>query len=120
MSARATVLIGYLPAGKLDCFTSDSRSLANGVEMVCADSMVRRIYPILAAYVADFPEQCLVACCKENHCPKCLVTADERGNPLSSPIRDPQLIKEILEKRKKGQHPTEFEDFGLHTVYSPF
>jgi hypothetical protein len=35
-------------------------------------------------------------------------------------MRDPQLIKEILEKRKKGQHPTEFEDFGLRTVYSPF
>ncbi|KAG2141516.1 hypothetical protein BD769DRAFT_1349437 [Suillus cothurnatus] len=141
MSARATVLIGYLPAGKLGCFTSDSRSLASyrlfhhcmslllqpliaagrdGVEMVCADSMVRRIYPILAAYVVDFPEQCLVACCKENRCPKCLVAADERGDPLSSPMRDPQLIKEILEKRKKGQHPTEFEDFGLCTVYSPF
>ncbi|KAG2152586.1 uncharacterized protein EDB93DRAFT_1239922 [Suillus bovinus] len=126
MSARATVLIGYLPAGKLSCFTSDSQSLASyrlfhhcmslllqpliatgrdGVEMVCADSMV---------------QQCLVACCKENRCPKCLVAADERGDPLSSPMRDPELIKEILEKRKKGQHPTEFKDFGLRTVYSPF
>ncbi|KAG1815868.1 hypothetical protein EV424DRAFT_1626783 [Suillus variegatus] len=133
-SVRATVLIGYLPAGKLSCFTSDSRSLASyrlfhhcmslllqpliaagrdGVEMVCADSMVCQIYPILAAYVADFPEQCLVACCKENCCPKCLVAADERGDPLSSPMRDPQ-------EAKKGQHPTEFEDFGLRTIYSPF
>jgi len=92
----------------------------DGVEMVCANSMVRQIYPILAAYVADFPEQCLVACCKENRCPKCLVAADERGDPLSSPMQDPQLIKEILEKRKKGQHPTEFEDFGLCTIYIPF
>ncbi|KAG2047657.1 hypothetical protein BDR06DRAFT_985097 [Suillus hirtellus] len=90
------------------------------VEMVCADLMVCQIYPILAAYVADFPEQCLVACCKENCCPKCLVVVDERGDPLSSLMQDPQLIKEILEKRKKGQHPTEFEDFGLCTVYSPF
>ncbi|KAG2066523.1 hypothetical protein BDR04DRAFT_1129984 [Suillus decipiens] len=61
----------------------------DGVEMVCTDSMV--------PYMVDFPEQCLVACCKENCCPKCLVTADERGDPLSSPMRDPQLIKEILE-----------------------
>ncbi|KAG2073151.1 hypothetical protein BDR04DRAFT_1011522 [Suillus decipiens] len=35
-------------------------------------------------------------------------------------MRDPQLIKEVLEKRKNGQHPAEFEDYGLCTVYNPF
>ncbi|KAG1897031.1 uncharacterized protein F5891DRAFT_1130082 [Suillus fuscotomentosus] len=127
-SARAMVLIGYLPAGKLDCFTSDARSLAgyrlfhhcmsllleplvaasrNGVEMVCADSLIRRVFPILAAYVADFPEQCLVACCKENRCLKCL-------------MRDPEVTKDILEKRKNGQHPIQFDDNGLRAVFNPF
>ncbi|KAG1732914.1 uncharacterized protein EDB91DRAFT_1238697 [Suillus paluster] len=117
-SARATVLIGYLPAGKLDCFTPDARSLAgyrlfhhcmalllepligagnDGVEMVCADSWVCRVYPILAAYIADFPEQCLVSCCKEN-----------QWDALNSAMC------------KIGQHPPEFEANGLRAVYKPF
>ncbi|KAG1897449.1 uncharacterized protein F5891DRAFT_1129914 [Suillus fuscotomentosus] len=129
-SARATVLIGYLPASKLDCFTPDARSLAgyrlfhhcmalllqpligagnDGVEMVCADLWVRHIYPILAAYVADFPEQCL-----------CLVAANDRGDALNSAMHDPESTKEILHKRKIGQHPLEFEANGLRAVYKPF
>ncbi|KAG1782843.1 hypothetical protein EV702DRAFT_1040672 [Suillus placidus] len=97
-SARATVLIGYLPSGKLDCFTPDERSLA-GYRLFhhCEDGIEM-----------------------ENRCPKCVVAADERGDPLDSPMREPAVIKEILEKRKTGHHPAEFEEFGLRTVYAPF
>ncbi|KAG1886054.1 hypothetical protein F4604DRAFT_1877992 [Suillus subluteus] len=127
MSARATVLISYLPAGKLDCFTHDERSLTgyqlfhhcmslllqpliageDGVKMMCTDLSIHQVYLILAAYV-------------ENHCPKCVVAADERGDLLTLPMQNPALMKELLEKRKTGHHPAKFDDYILWTVYTPF
>ncbi|KAH7908431.1 hypothetical protein BJ138DRAFT_1012802 [Hygrophoropsis aurantiaca] len=138
-SRHATVLLGYIPVSKLAAF--DDNSLAGyrlfhycmkrllqplvkagerGVEMVCADGMVRRVYPILAAYVGDHPEQCLVACCAENRCPKCLVERDQRGINETAPARCQADTLQILQQERAGEYPPEFIADGLRAVFSPF
>ncbi|KAG5636644.1 hypothetical protein H0H81_007301 [Sphagnurus paluster] len=140
-SAHATILVGYLPVAKLECYSEPMRSLAgyrlfhycmskileilveageNGVEMVCADGRVRRVHPILAAYVADYPEQCLAGCCMENRCPRCAVKPDDRGSPVMSVLRDVEWTLKILDEHKRGQEPPQFERDGLRAIYQPF
>lgn len=139
-SAHATVLLGYLPVSKLECFTEKRRALEgyrlfhlcmqsmlaslvaagkDGVDMVCADGFIRRIYPILAAYIADHPEQCLVSGCKENHCPKCSVAPNGCGEPAHKPFKDPAHIVSVLDRVALGDTPPEYKDFGLRAI-DPF
>ncbi|CDO76939.1 hypothetical protein BN946_scf185006.g21 [Trametes cinnabarina] len=140
-SAHGTILLGYLPVAKLDCFSDKQRrSLEgyrlfhlcmrkliapliaagrDGVLMTCADGRIRRVYPILAAYIADHPEQCLVAACQENHCPKCTVTPDQRGEPVFSCLRDPERVTAVLKEAALGAKPAEFAEWGLRAL-EPF
>lgn len=86
----------------------------NGVDMVCADGFIRTAYPILAAYIADYPEQCLVACCQENCCPTCTVVPKQRGGyETCSVLRDPDKTLDALDSESGGMR---LEYFKVHKL----
>ena len=134
------ILLGYLPVTKLECFDEKKRAVEGyclfhkcmrslleplieagktGVMMICADGKCCRVHPILAAYIADHPEQCLIACCQQNRCPKCLVTTDNLGNPIPSSLRDPEDTIKTLHLAANGYSPEAFTKNGLRPV-DPF
>jgi Plavaka transposase len=144
-SKRATVLLGYLPISTLQCFPEGDRKLEQyrlfhyamhqllspliqasreGVRMTCADGHIRAVYPILFAYVADHPEQCLVTCCKTNRCPKCTVDYKLHGEFFSDrnqpPLRNVTQVKRDLLAHFQGRANPTFDENGLNLVYTPF
>jgi len=74
-----------------------------GVEMTCADGYVRRVFPILAALLPTIPEQCLIACCQENFCPRCTVSPRDRGEQKYSPLRTEPSVRSTLYQKQSGE-----------------
>ncbi|KAH8108644.1 hypothetical protein DFH11DRAFT_1691430 [Phellopilus nigrolimitatus] len=60
-----------------------------GVDMVGGDGDIRRVFPILACYPADYPEQCLVTCCYR--------VRGNIGDPGISELRTAQKTLDIIE-----------------------
>jgi hypothetical protein len=141
VSARATILIGYIPVPKLDNFAKKAQGIATyrlfhscmakllhpltglgetGTQMTCANGKHRRIHPILAAYVADHPEQCLVTCVQQNYCPKCLCEPNRRGENVTFPDCDQCRTTNILSVQEAGGRLGPFLLEGITAVFSPF
>ncbi|KAG9094144.1 hypothetical protein FRC06_011116 [Ceratobasidium sp. 370] len=90
-----------------------------GEDMLCADGGVRRVHPILAAYIADYPEQCTVACVRESRCPICWVPNDERGDPANEySFRSQRQTLDALEDYWNGYSAT-IKTLGIRPV-NPF
>ncbi|KAF8595396.1 hypothetical protein BDV93DRAFT_456883, partial [Ceratobasidium sp. AG-I] len=120
----AMLLVGYIPVAKLSWITNDKERsrkqwevyhesmaiilepLKNasviGVEMRCADGGVRRVYPIFAAHIGDWPEQCTVACSLSSRCPVCVVPFHERGSGIPGRLRTKHQTQELLQDGQRG------------------
>ncbi|KAG8784203.1 hypothetical protein FRC12_018893 [Ceratobasidium sp. 428] len=115
---RSMILLGYLPNDEFEEIEDLEvrqkcrwellhRSLAkifeplksaskDGVLARCADGYVRHIYPVLAAWIADFPEQTDLACTTRSGCPKCTQgwTGRGQGGPMA-PLRNQEEMAKI-------------------------
>jgi len=78
------------------------------------------IHPILAAYVADFPEQCLVGCNKESHCPRCLVQSQDRGDIEECVCHSMVDTLKTLWRMRRNKQSKKFDKEGLRPVFYPF
>ncbi|KZV82698.1 hypothetical protein EXIGLDRAFT_810315 [Exidia glandulosa HHB12029] len=142
-SRRAFRLIGYLPTLKPDETTmSDAlartirhRLFHKSMEIICEplfepakdgvmlpDSKgdVRKCFPILASYVADYPEQCLVTCIRYGQtCPKCTIHVDDFGqHAVGDPRRQADTLASIHRAREgtAAERDKILKDAGLNNI----
>ncbi|KAI0055241.1 hypothetical protein BV25DRAFT_1774451, partial [Artomyces pyxidatus] len=124
-SQHACVLIAYLSVEKLNSLHMSAQEKStrgqrlfhdsmrmileplvaagrDGIDMVCADGAVRRVHPILASHVADFPEQCLVTCSKNGTCPKCKCPANDLQDTFAKDPRTQEWTLGVIAEAKES------------------
>ncbi|KAI0311688.1 hypothetical protein OF83DRAFT_1177336 [Amylostereum chailletii] len=142
---HAQILLGYLPTTRLSHIKdAQTRRLAlsnlfhaalrtilhplkkagrHGVELASGDSVVRRCHPIFAVFVGDYPEQCLVVCCKQGDCPKkCILHDGDLGKDFEPEQRSLEDMLAALSSIDRG--PVEFvnacEAVDMKPIPHPF
>ncbi|KAJ3500836.1 hypothetical protein NLJ89_g9614 [Agrocybe chaxingu] len=125
-SKRACILLGYLPcAAMLKASNNTKKNICirnqrlfheamclmleplikagkEGVDMTGGNGEIQQVYPILACYVANFPEQCLVSCTKYGTCPKCRTPAKDLQNPNPAEPRTAEWTLGIIEEGRRN------------------
>ena len=95
-----------------------------GYEWDCADGQVRRSYPILAAWIADYQEHVILARIIDRLCPVCEIQRNEMAQEPSSRVRgfrdrDPMSYQQTLE-RGNPQDAEYLSSIGLRAEENPF
>ena len=86
------------------------------------DGIWRRCYPILAAFVGDYPEQALVTCTYNGRCPKCMCPSDKLGDYTRFPSRsyDDATDTYLLADGDILKFHAACRQAGLKPVFHPF
>ncbi|KAK7012448.1 hypothetical protein R3P38DRAFT_3209740 [Favolaschia claudopus] len=98
----------------------------DGMLVTGGDGNVRKVYPILASYVADYPEQCLVGCAKYGTCPKCQRSAADLEKPSPGDLRSPDWTLGIIADAENfsAESENKFHDYCMDHevagVHKPF
>lgn len=146
-SRQGYILLGYIPNVFLDHLSTKAarrRATLNlthaalglmteplidagkfGVPMATGNGDVYHVHPILAAHIADYPEQCTVTCVKKNHCPQCWVDPDDLSlPPAKHPYRDMQQVLLALDQLDLTQPLKPYTDAcaaaGIKPVVHPY
>jgi hypothetical protein len=112
VSSHAYILLGYLPATKINTertklelrharlqivhtamatiFASIKDIPPEGIEMVAGDGAVRRNSPIVAILSMDYPEQLVATCTRSGWCPKCPTPKHALGDNSKREVRNPR------------------------------
>ncbi|KEP45161.1 putative Zn-finger protein, partial [Rhizoctonia solani 123E] len=89
-----------------------------GVEMWCPDGRLRRIFPRVAAYTADWPEQSLQCCTSEGGCPICKTSNSVRGQIEDEiELREREETLEALRTYVKTQNEAHLNLLHLKPVW---
>ena len=142
-SQQGQILLAYLPTTRLDHITNKAvwhQVLANlfhacmsflleplkeagktGVPMMSGDGVWRRCHPILAVYVGDYPEQCLVAGAYSGDCPVCECEHDDLGTfPSVHDSRDLDIILDALRHPQAADFTRRCRDANVKPIQHPF
>ncbi|KAG2053153.1 hypothetical protein BDR06DRAFT_914253 [Suillus hirtellus] len=142
-SRRGQILLAYLPTTRLTQITNKAsrrRTLANlfhacmsriveplksagvdGMVLMSGDGITRHCHPIFAAFVGDYPEQCLVTGTMNGDCPVCTCPHNELGkHPSQHELRDLDAILDTLELLGSPLYTQACHDLRIKPLQHPF
>ncbi|KAG8720261.1 hypothetical protein FRC08_000697 [Ceratobasidium sp. 394] len=139
-SEGAMVLLGFLPVDAFEDIEDDTerrrlkadlvhramekmleplrKASEEGVDMWCPDGRLRCVYPRIAAYLADWPEQNLHSCTSEGSCPVCSAKWSERGDYThQAPLRDRDETLDAIRSYFVRRDVGELRELNLKPVW---